>query len=61
MAYTLPVNLVPTLNGAQYAVLFVLLQVVTNIDYFRAGIYNPQSELYAPIRSGRSAERLGHV
>lgn len=46
MAYTLPVNLVPALNGAQYAVLFVVLQVATNIYYFRAGLYDPRSRLY---------------
>jgi hypothetical protein len=50
MAYTLPVKAVPALNGAQYAVLFVLLQVVTNVYYHRAGLYNSQSDLYAPIR-----------
>ena len=58
MAYSLPVNVVPALNGAQYAVLFVLLQVVTNVYYFRAGLYDPQSELYAPIRSADSGPRL---
>ncbi|HVV12949.1 VC0807 family protein [Amycolatopsis sp.] len=47
IAYTLPVNLVPALNGAQYAVLFLFLQVVTNIYYFRAGLFNPHSALYA--------------
>jgi intracellular septation protein A len=46
MAYTLPVNLVPALNGAQYAVLFIGLQVATNIYYFRAGLFNPRSRLY---------------
>ena len=51
MAYTLPVKAVPALNGAQYAVLFVLLQVVTNIYYFRAGLYDAQSPLYAPLRA----------
>lgn len=55
IAYTLPVKAVPALNGAQYAVLFVLLQIVTNVYYFRAGLYNPQSELYAPLRTGSAA------
>lgn len=50
MAYTMPVNAVPGLNGAQYAVLFVVLQVITNVYYFRAGLYDPRSEFYAPIR-----------
>lgn len=51
MAYTLPVNVVPGLNGVQYAVLFVLLQVVTNVYYFRVGLYRPDSALYAPLRA----------
>jgi len=51
MAYTLPVEAVPALNGVQYAILFVLLQVVTNVYYYRAGLYDSQSDLYAPIRS----------
>ena len=50
MAYTLPVKAVPALNGAQYAVLFVLLQIATNVYYHRAGLYDSQSDLYAPIR-----------
>lgn len=49
IAYTLPVDVVPALNGAQYAALFVVLQVATNIYYFRAGMYNPGSALYAPL------------
>jgi hypothetical protein len=52
MAYTMPVDQVPALNGAQWGVLFVLLQVVTNIYYHRAGLYNPASALYAPLRQG---------
>jgi len=49
MAYTLPVNEVPALNGLQWGVLFVLLQVVTNVYYHRAGLYDPGSALYAPL------------
>jgi hypothetical protein len=49
MAYTLPVNQVPAFNGVQWGVLFVLLQVVTNIYYRRAGLYRPDSALYAPL------------
>ena len=52
MAYTMPVDQVPALNGAQWGVLFVLLQVVTNIYYHRAGLYNPASALYEPLRQG---------
>lgn len=50
MAYLLPVDEVPALNTAQYAVLFVLLQIVTNVYYFRAGLYDPRSAIYAPMR-----------
>jgi len=31
-------------------VLFILLQVVTNVYYHRAGLYDPGSPLYAPLR-----------
>lgn len=48
IAYTLPVNLVPALNGAQYAVLFLGLQVATNIYYFRSGLYDPRAKLWVP-------------
>jgi intracellular septation protein A len=50
MAYTMPVDQVPALNGLQWGVLFVLLQVVTNIYYHRSGLYNPDSALYEPLR-----------
>jgi hypothetical protein len=62
MAYTLPVDVVPGLNGIQYGVLFAVLQVVTNVYYFRVGLYDPRSALYAPLRSpaadGDPAERV---
>lgn len=51
MAYALPVDVVPGLNGALYAVLFLVLQVITNIYYFRAGLYDPRSPLYEPLRT----------
>jgi hypothetical protein len=57
MAYTLPVNQVPALNGVQWAVLFILLQVVTNIYYHRAGLYRPDSALYAPLRQAEENSR----
>ena len=56
MAYTLPVKAVPALSGAQYIVLFVLLQVVTNVYYFRAGLYDSGSDLYGPLRSNTSED-----
>jgi hypothetical protein len=39
MAYTLPVSVVPGLGGALWPVTFVLIQVVTNVYYHRAGLY----------------------
>jgi hypothetical protein len=58
MAYTMPVNLVPALNGAQWGVLFVALQVVTNVYYHRAGLYRPGSALYAPLRQAEENARF---
>ncbi|GAB2722498.1 VC0807 family protein [Kitasatospora kifunensis] len=59
MAYTMPVNQVPALNGLQWGVLFVLLQVVTNVYYHRAGLYDPGSTLYAPLRRPEENSRFG--
>jgi hypothetical protein len=39
MAYSLPVEVVPALGGALWPVTFLLIQVVTNIYYRRAGLY----------------------
>jgi hypothetical protein len=39
MAYTLPVNLVPALGGALWPVTFVVLQVITNVYFFRSGFW----------------------
>jgi hypothetical protein len=50
MAYTLPVDLVPALGGAQYLVLFLVLQVVTTVVNLRVGMYDARSPLYAPVR-----------
>lgn len=58
MAYTMPVDQVPALNGVQWGVLFVLLQVVTNIYYHRAGLYNPASALYKPLRQAGENSRF---
>ena len=38
-AYTLPVDVVPGLNGALWIALVVVLQVVTNIYFHNAGLY----------------------
>ncbi|WP_344949259.1 VC0807 family protein [Sphaerisporangium flaviroseum] len=46
MAYTLPVDVVPGLNAAQYVVFLLLMQVVTNLYLVPAGLYNPRSRVY---------------
>ena len=38
MSYTLPVSAVPGLGGALWPVTFVVLQVVTNVYYYFAGL-----------------------
>ena len=53
MAYTLPIAVVPGLGGALWPATFVLLQVITNIYYHRAGLW---TVLEAPW-SGRSVDR----
>ena len=39
MAYTMPIDLVPALGGALWPVTFIALQVITNIYYYRAGLW----------------------
>ena len=39
MSYTLPIPVVPGLGGALWPVTFVLLQIVSNVYYQRAGLY----------------------
>ncbi|HEY6279486.1 MAG TPA: VC0807 family protein [Streptosporangiaceae bacterium] len=39
MAYALPVSVVPALAGALYPVTVLVLQVVTNVYFHRAGLY----------------------
>jgi hypothetical protein len=39
MAYSLPVDIVPALGAALWPVTFVVIQIVTNIYYHRAGLY----------------------
>ncbi|MCK2220909.1 hypothetical protein MF672_044945 [Actinomadura sp. ATCC 31491] len=51
MAYTLPVDVVPGLGAAQYAVWLLLMQVVINVYLVPAGLYNRWSPLYAPLRA----------
>lgn len=40
MAYTLPVDRVPALGGALWPVTFLVLQVITNVYFFRAGLWD---------------------
>ena len=40
MAYTLPIDLVPGLGGALWPVTFVVLQVITNVYFQRAGFWH---------------------
>jgi uncharacterized membrane protein (DUF485 family) len=49
MAYTLPVDSVPALGTALYVATAVVLIVITNVYYFRAGLYDRRSALYAPL------------
>jgi hypothetical protein len=39
MARTLPTGLVPGLGGALWPVTFLILQVITNIYFYRAGFW----------------------
>ena len=39
MSYSLPVHTVPALGGLLWPVTFVVIQVVTNVYYHRAGLY----------------------
>ncbi|GAB3568348.1 VC0807 family protein [Spelaeicoccus albus] len=48
MAYTLPVDVVPAISAAMYAITSAVLIVVTNVYYRAAGAYNPTSALYHP-------------
>ena len=40
MAYALPVDRVPALGGALWPVTFLVLQVITNVYFFRAGLWD---------------------
>jgi hypothetical protein len=55
MPYTLPVGVVPGLGGALWPVTFIVIQVVTNVYYHRAGLYRL---LGAPISGWRPAGRV---
>lgn len=50
MAYTLPVDVVPALGTALYAVTGLVLIVVTNVYYLASGVADRRSALYEPLR-----------
>ncbi|MGW3276196.1 VC0807 family protein, partial [Streptomyces kronopolitis] len=39
MAYTLPVDTVPALDGVLYFVTYLVLQVITNVVLHRTGVF----------------------
>lgn len=47
LAYTLPLDVVPVVTLALYAVTTVVLFVVTNVYYVLSGALDPHSEMYA--------------
>ncbi|MFC4007522.1 VC0807 family protein [Nonomuraea purpurea] len=49
IAYTLPVDAVPGLMAAQYAIWLALMQVVINIYLVPSGVYSRWSKLYAGL------------
>ena len=55
MSYTLPIPVVPGLAGALWPVTFVLLQVVSNVYYHRAGLYRILGAAWLRPRESRSA------
>jgi hypothetical protein len=59
MSYTLPVGVVPGLGGVLWPVTFVLIQVVTNVYYHRAGLYRllgaPWEDAHRKIPAAHSA------
>lgn len=56
MAYTLPVDVVPALGGALWAVTFVVLQVIQQIYFTRVGLW---TGLRVPVPTATSAELPG--
>jgi hypothetical protein len=52
-AYTLPIDVVPGFNGALWIALVLVLQIVTNVYFHRAGLYRILFDRSA-VRSGSS-------
>ncbi|MGW2749042.1 VC0807 family protein [Streptomyces sp. NPDC001450] len=60
MAYTLPVHVVPALNGAQYGVFTLLMLVIVNIYHARAGLWPIlMPEVDDPLRGGGYRDGYG--
>ena len=57
MSYTLPVSVVPGLGGALWPVTFIVIQVVTNVYYHRAGLYRLLGAPISDWRPGRGVPR----
>jgi cytochrome c biogenesis protein CcdA len=61
MSYTLPVAVVPGLGGALWPVTFIVLQVVTNVYYHRAGLYRILGAPFVDSRRERSTNESGRA
>lgn len=59
MSYTLPVGVVPGLGGALWPVTFIVIQVVTNVYYHRAGLYRLLGAPISGWRPGGAVPRSG--
>ncbi len=59
MSYTLPVSVVPGLGGALWPVTFIVIQVVTNVYYHRAGLYRLLGAPISGWRPGGGVPRSG--
>jgi intracellular septation protein A len=57
MAYTLPVDLVPALSGVQYAVLYIVLQVASQMYFGRSALM--KSEEFAPSEKSADGSESG--
>jgi hypothetical protein len=57
MSYTLPIPVVPGLGGALWPVTFVVLQVVSNVYYHRAGLYRILGAAWIRPAHVRSADK----
>ncbi len=59
MSYTLPVSVVPGLGGGLWPVTFIVIQVVTNVYYHRAGLYRLLGAPISGWRPGGGVPRSG--